>query len=204
MSDGSTNRGYNRINGSSYFQFSRLDETDEEKEADSFEDAFANMRLTATSSSGRSSSTSRSYWLSSIPPMVEISRSSFRQAAKDYESAEIKCIADNPQEYSKFVSARAERTAELASDYGTTRDSDNARYFSYQLGSKSVGLGMEGGRQHDELRRSKSGRSCFPGDLGLLPLWIFRSFIRLSRTPAIFCSSTNLEWFSTQRSQASG
>ncbi|MCC8939592.1 Effector protein NopP [Bradyrhizobium sp. Arg62] len=75
-------------------------------------------------------------------------------------------IADNPQDYSDFVSAKAARTAEVAEDYGTTRDSDNARYFSYQLGNKSVGLlRMEGGDSMTEFD-VKKWRKLFPGRTG--------------------------------------
>ncbi|MCP3413428.1 Effector protein NopP [Bradyrhizobium brasilense] len=138
---------YNRINGSSYYQSSRFAEDDEQTDASSFADAFANMRLTESTSSGGSSSATRPYSLVSDPPIIEFKdRHSFREAAKTYHSDEIKYIADNPQEYSKFVSDKAKRTVEVAKDYGTTRDSDDARYFSYQLGNKSVGLlRMEGG-----------------------------------------------------------
>jgi len=157
---------YNRINGSSYVQSSRFAETDEQNDADSFADAFANMRLAAPNSSGSSSSASRPYSLASSPPVVEINRSSFRKAAQDYHGDEIRYIADNPQEYSDFVSKRAARTAEVAEDYGTTRDSDNARYFSYQLGNKSVGLlRMEGGDSMTNFD-VKKWRELFPGRPG--------------------------------------
>ncbi|MBB4362915.1 hypothetical protein GGD65_003948 [Bradyrhizobium sp. CIR18] len=110
-------------------------------------DAFANMHLAESGSSGSSSSATRPYSLVSTPPIIEFKdRHSFREAAKAYHGDEIQYIADNPHEYSDFVSAKARRTAEVAKDYGTTRDSENARYFNYQLGNKSVRLlRMEGG-----------------------------------------------------------
>ncbi|MDA9474374.1 hypothetical protein XI03_07585 [Bradyrhizobium sp. CCBAU 65884] len=114
---------YNPINGSSYLESSPFAETSEQTDEDSFADAFANMRLAA----------SRPYSLVSSPPVVEIKKNEFREAAKDYYGPEIKYIAKNPKEYSDFVSGKAERTAELAEQYGNTKDSANARYFSYQL-----------------------------------------------------------------------
>ncbi|MEZ2147420.1 Effector protein NopP [Bradyrhizobium sp. DN5] len=158
---------YNRINGSSYFQSSHFAESDEQIDADIFADAFANMRLAESGSSGGSSSATRPYSLVSTPPIMEFNdRQSFRKAAEAYHDDEIKYIADNPQEYSEFVSAKAKRTAELAKDYGTTRDSENARYFSYQLGNKSVGLlRMEGG---DSMTKFdvKRWKELFPGRSG--------------------------------------
>ncbi|WGR72696.1 MULTISPECIES: Effector protein NopP [unclassified Bradyrhizobium] len=158
---------YNRINGSSYFQSSHFAETDEQMDADNFADAFANMRLAESGSSGSSSSATRPYSLVSTPPIIEFrDRQSFRKAAEAYHGDEINYIADNPQEYSDFVSAKARRTAEVAKDYGTTRDSENARYFSYQLGNKSVGLlRMEGGDSMTEFD-VKRWKKLFPGRHG--------------------------------------
>ncbi|MGY4627453.1 effector protein NopP [Bradyrhizobium sp. USDA 4486] len=60
------------------------------------------------------------------------------------------------------MSAKARRTAEVAEEYGTTRDSENARYFSYQLGNKSVGLlRMEGGDSMTEFD-VKRWKKLFP------------------------------------------
>ncbi|PPQ20069.1 Effector protein NopP [Bradyrhizobium sp. AC87j1] len=158
---------YNRINGSSYFQSSHFAETDEQMDAANFADAFANMHLAESGSSGSSSSATRPYSLVSTPPIIEFKdRHSFREAAKAYHGDEIKYIADNPHEYSHFVSAKARRTAEVAKDYGTTRDSENARYFSYQLGNKSVGLlRMEGGDSMTEFD-VKRWKKLFPGRHG--------------------------------------
>ncbi|RRH93215.1 host specificity protein [Mesorhizobium tamadayense] len=81
------------------------------------------------------------YALVSQPPIVEIDRSSFGREMRNFYGGEIKHIADNPQEYSDFVSSKAERTATVARLYGGTHgDTDEARYFSYQLGDTSVGL----------------------------------------------------------------
>ncbi|RXG87247.1 Effector protein NopP [Bradyrhizobium zhanjiangense] len=155
---------YNRINGSSYFQSSDFAETDEQMDADIFADAFANMRLAESGSSGSASSATRPYSLASTPPIIEFKdRQSFRKAAEAYHGDEIMYIADNPQEYSDFVSGKARRTAEVAKDYGRTRDSEKARYFSYQLGNKSVGLlRTEGGDSMTEFD-VKRFKKLFPG-----------------------------------------
>nr|WP_234886922.1 host specificity protein [Sinorhizobium terangae] len=88
-----------------------------------------------------SSAPERPYTLVSQPPVVEIDRSSFGRKVREFYGDEIKEIADNPQEYSDFVSSKAERTATVARLYGDTHnDTDEARYFSYQLGETSAGL----------------------------------------------------------------
>ncbi|MDA9498102.1 Effector protein NopP [Bradyrhizobium sp. CCBAU 11357] len=157
---------YNRINGSSYFTSSPLDETDEQNDADSFADTFRQLRLAPSNPSGTSSSTTRPYWLDSSPPIVELDKRSFRMAAQRYHSDEIRKIAENPQEYSDFVSRKAARTAEVAQRYGTASDSDNARYFSYQLGSESVGLlRMEGGDSMTNFE-VENWQELFPGRSG--------------------------------------
>ncbi|MEY9591152.1 hypothetical protein ABIA06_003443 [Bradyrhizobium yuanmingense] len=157
---------YNRINGSSYFTSSSLDEANEQNDADSFADAFRQLRLAPSNSSGTSSSTTRPYWLESSPPIVELDKRSFRKAAEGYHSDEIRYIADNPQEYSDFVSQKAARTAEVAQKYGTAPESDNARYFDYQLGNESVGLlRMEGGDSRTNFD-VENWQELFPGRSG--------------------------------------
>ncbi|WP_245452379.1 hypothetical protein [Bradyrhizobium forestalis] len=85
---------YNRINGSSYFQSAHLAETDEQMDAANVADAFANMRLAESGSSGSSSSATRPYSLVSTPPIIEFEdRHSLREAAKAYHGDEIKYIA---------------------------------------------------------------------------------------------------------------
>ncbi|MDA9437163.1 Effector protein NopP [Bradyrhizobium sp. CCBAU 51627] len=154
---------YNRINSSSYFQSSDFVGTDEQMDADIFSDAFANMSLAESRSSSSSSSATRPYSLVSSPPIKELNRQSFREAAAAYHGDEIMKIANNPQEYSDFVSGKARRTAEVAKDYGRTRDSKDARYFSYQLGNKSVGLlRTEGGDSMTEFD-VKRWKKLFPG-----------------------------------------
>ncbi|WP_456725982.1 effector protein NopP [Bradyrhizobium sp. USDA 3397] len=91
------------------------------------------MQDTAGSSSSR-------YSLASRPPVVEIDRETFRTEVRKFHGDEINRIANNPHEYSEFVSDRAKRTSEVAREYGIRKDSDEARYYSYQLGNKSVGL----------------------------------------------------------------
>ncbi|MGX5806253.1 host specificity protein [Bradyrhizobium sp. Arg314] len=60
---------------------------------------------------------------------------------KAFYGDDIKHIADNPQEYSDFVSEKALSAAIVARSYaGTDNDAADARYFSYKLGDKSVGL----------------------------------------------------------------
>ncbi|KRQ93200.1 host specificity protein [Bradyrhizobium valentinum] len=83
----------------------------------------------------------------SEPPIDEIDRESFREELRNSYGKDIKHIADNPQEYSDFVSEKAERTAMVARAGSTVEDSDHARYFSYQLGDKSVGLLKTEGRR---------------------------------------------------------
>ncbi|WP_439396825.1 Effector protein NopP [Bradyrhizobium sp. PMVTL-01] len=157
---------YNRINGSSHCQSSDFADTDEQMDADIFANAFANMSLADSGSSGSSSSTTRPYSLTSTPPIIELNRQSFREAAEAFHGDEIMKIANNPQEYSDFVSGKARRTAEVAKDYGRTRDSENAQYFSYQLGNKSVGLlRTEGGDSMTEFD-VKRWKKLFPGRHG--------------------------------------
>ncbi|WOH63618.1 effector protein NopP [Bradyrhizobium sp. BWA-3-5] len=109
----------------------------EQGNADDFADAFARMRL---QDSADGSSSHPNYHLTSRPPVVEIDRETFRREVRTFHGDAINHIANNPQEYSDFVSERARRTADVARNYGIRRDSDAARYYSYQLGNTSVGL----------------------------------------------------------------
>ncbi|WP_246505991.1 host specificity protein [Mesorhizobium silamurunense] len=103
----------------------------------------------------------RPYSLASQPPIEELDKSSFAKKMRDFYSDEIKHIADNPQEYSPFVSSKAERTATLARLYGSTdQDSPKARYFSYDLGETCAGLlRTEGGFNIER----EQWRDRFPG-----------------------------------------
>ncbi|WP_456744692.1 host specificity protein [Bradyrhizobium sp. USDA 4354] len=65
----------------------------------------------------------------------------FAEEVKAFYSDDIKHIADNPLEYSDFISTKAERAANIARTHGhTDEDTDEARYFAYRLGDKTVGL----------------------------------------------------------------
>ncbi|WP_244425937.1 Effector protein NopP [Mesorhizobium amorphae] len=112
-----------------------------------------------------SSAATPSYALVPRPPVVEISRSSFEKKAKAFYGDEMVHIASKPQEYSTSLSSKARRTVEIADQYGTTRfDTEQARYFSYQLGSQSVGLlRTEGGDSMGNLFEGEKWRELFPG-----------------------------------------
>ncbi|NGO54250.1 Effector protein NopP [Mesorhizobium camelthorni] len=165
---------YGRIGGSSDVHYTRSGEVDETNQSGAagqtdagsqrFANMFARMHLAGGDSTGSSSSAATpAYSLRSRPPVVEIDRSSFRREVKHFHGDEITHIADNPQEYSDFVSARARRTADVAEQYGTTRDTEHARYFSYQLGNQSAGLlRTEGGFSMTEFE-SENWRERFPG-----------------------------------------
>ncbi|OKO81928.1 Effector protein NopP, partial [Bradyrhizobium sp. NAS96.2] len=108
-------------------------------------------------------SSSSRYSLDSRPPVVSIDRATFRREARNFYGKEIDEIANNPHEYSEFVSDRARRTSEVAKDYSVRRDSDDAQYYSYQLGNKSVGLQRtEPGFSMSDFK-SDSWREQFPG-----------------------------------------
>ncbi|WFU14722.1 host specificity protein [Bradyrhizobium sp. CB3481] len=147
---------YGRIVGSSSQSTSASQVDDSRQSADS--DSFAERLAETTSNSG---SISGPYSLRSRPPIEEIDRSSFRREMRAFYGDDIKHIADNPQDYSEFVSSKAERTAQVARVYGhTDEDTDKARYFSYQLGDKVVGLlRTEGGRRV----RGERFQQQFPG-----------------------------------------
>lgn len=129
-------------------------------ESQGFADAFARTRL---QESAGSSPSQPSYSLVRKPPVVEIDRATFRTEVRTFHGDAINRIANNPHEYSEFVSARAKRTAEVAKEYGIRRDSEDARYYSYQLGNVSVGLQRtEAGFNMTEFESDK-WREQFPG-----------------------------------------
>ncbi|ANT54325.1 host specificity protein (plasmid) [Mesorhizobium amorphae CCNWGS0123] len=133
---------YNPISGSST-RASQADEPGQSVESDSFTETLAGMpsRSAPDPHASSSSAPTHPYSLASQPPVVELERSSFARKVKDFYGDEIKHIAENPQEYSPFVSSKAGRTATIARLYGgTDTDTPKARYFSYDLGEKSVGL----------------------------------------------------------------
>ncbi|MET3598006.1 hypothetical protein ABID26_007433 [Mesorhizobium shonense] len=155
---------YGRIGGSSDIHYTRNASGQADAETQEFEDMFARMHLAGSDSSGSSSSAATpAYSLQSRPPVVEIDRSSFRSEVTQFHGDKIMHIADHPQEYSEFVSARARRTADVAKQYGVCRDTEQARYFSYQLGNQSAGLlRTEGGFSMTEFE-SENWRQQFPG-----------------------------------------
>ncbi|MER8383075.1 Effector protein NopP [Mesorhizobium sp. M1399] len=165
---------YGRIGGSSDIHYTRSGEVNETNQSgaagqtdagsERFANLFARMHLAGGGSTGSSSSAATAaYSLRSRPPVVEIDRSTFRREVRQFHGDKIMHIADNPQEYSEFVSSRARRTADVAKQYGMRRDTEHARYFSYQLGDQSAGvMRTEGGFSMTEFE-SESWRQQFPG-----------------------------------------
>ncbi|TWB87228.1 hypothetical protein FBZ93_1229 [Bradyrhizobium macuxiense] len=133
--------------------------------ADRFAEMLAGVRLTPDSNASSSSAAERPYSLVGRPPVIEIKSSSFKQKIKDFHGAEIKHIAANSQEYSPFVSSKAKRTASLAEGSGTARrHTDDARYFSYELGNVSVGLlRTESGFRLSDVFEGEKWRELLPG-----------------------------------------
>ncbi|WP_283809937.1 effector protein NopP [Bradyrhizobium forestalis] len=139
----------------------RYASSSEHRNADDFADALGRMGL---QDSGASSSSQPSYYLTSRPPVIEINQAQFRERVRSFHGDEINHIANNPQEYSEFVSERARRTADVATNFGIRRDSDAARYYSYQLGNRSVGLQRtEAGFPMATEFTSQGWREQFPG-----------------------------------------
>ncbi|GGI27788.1 MULTISPECIES: effector protein NopP [Bradyrhizobium] len=129
---------YGRINNFSENEtYYRQDAEHSNCESQDFADAFARMQL---QDSAGSSSSHPQYALLARPPVVEIDQATFRREARNYHGEAINRIANNPHEYSELVSERARRTVEVAEKYAVRRDSEDARYYSYQLGNMSVGL----------------------------------------------------------------
>ncbi|WP_271606450.1 MULTISPECIES: hypothetical protein [unclassified Bradyrhizobium] len=89
----------------------------------------------------------RRHTLVSEPPIREIDRDSFLRGVERFLRNDIRHIAENPEEYSDFVSQKAERVATVAGSYANTYDDPNepARFYSYRLGDEIVGLLRAGG-----------------------------------------------------------
>ncbi|WP_083632495.1 host specificity protein [Bradyrhizobium sp. NAS96.2] len=87
-----------------------------------------------------SSSARRPYSLTDEPPIYEMDSDSFRRELRNFYGDDVKHIADHPQEYSDFVSSKAESTVMVARAGSTEDHKTGSQYFSYQLGDKSVGL----------------------------------------------------------------
>ncbi|MET4483943.1 hypothetical protein ABIB66_008514 [Bradyrhizobium sp. F1.13.3] len=155
---------YGRIGGSSDSAYTHDASWQTDAGTESFADTFAQMRLDESTSGGSSSSAGApAYILNDRPPVMEMDITSFRREARRFHGDDIMHIAENPREYSEFVSSRARRTAEVAKQYAVRRDSDEARYFSYQLGNQSAGLmRTEGGFSMTEFE-SDDWRHQFPG-----------------------------------------
>ncbi|MBO4227545.1 Effector protein NopP [Bradyrhizobium neotropicale] len=135
----------------------------------SFEDAFSHMQLAPRESyTAPSSATARPYSLTASPPIIEISSQVFQDKLEDFYGDEIERIAANPKQYSDSVALKARRAADVAYSHGRKEGSNDARYFSYQLGNKSVGLLRTEGGAHmrdvfeDEPARAR-WREQFPG-----------------------------------------
>lgn len=127
---------YSRVSGS-YSQSastSRADESGQSAYDDRFTQTLADVAR-ASSPAPR-----RPYSLASEPPIEEIDWTGFRSELRNFYGDHIKHIADNPQEYSDFVSSKANNTTMVARLGATIDDTADSRYFSYQLGDKSVGL----------------------------------------------------------------
>ncbi|MGY4567917.1 MULTISPECIES: hypothetical protein [Bradyrhizobium] len=128
---------YGRIVGSSS-QSTRASQADESGEAG---DSPRFAETVAGIESGGSSSAP--YSNDSDPPIIEIEdRSTFMEGVRRYLGGDIRDIVSNPQEYSRFVSKKAERAAMVAGGYSSKYDDPNieAKFYSYQLGDESVGL----------------------------------------------------------------
>ncbi|WP_439396875.1 host specificity protein [Bradyrhizobium sp. PMVTL-01] len=135
---------YDRIVGSSS-QFTSGNQTDDSSEAgDSprFAQAIAGMGPAESSSEPAAS-----YSLVSEPPIREIDQGTFNRGVERFLRDDIRQIAEHPEEYSDFVSKKAERAAMVAVGYlGTYYDpSKPARFYAYQLGDEIVGLMRAGG-----------------------------------------------------------
>ncbi|WP_424578355.1 hypothetical protein [Bradyrhizobium sp. USDA 326] len=131
-----------------------------------FSDVFSSLNLAPSISSPDASSPPvPPYALVEEPPVVEISRSSFERKLVDFYGADIEDIAANPQRYSRWVSQKAQRTADTAFRFGTKSISEKARFFSYQLANKSVGLlrTEPGGRMSELFKGNDDWRKQFPG-----------------------------------------
>ncbi|ANW05838.1 hypothetical protein LMTR13_24260 [Bradyrhizobium icense] len=157
-------------------RYSGTNQAQSDADSQRFADMFAGMHMAAPSAS---SSSAPSYSLARRPPVEKITKSSFEDHVRDFYGDEIEDIAAKPQIYSRPVSSKAERTAQVAYDHGTKSGSENARYFSYQLGNKSVGLlRTEGGASMSDVFKDEKARARwreqFPGRTQLTSTVDFR------------------------------
>lgn len=131
---------YGRIVGSSS-QSTSAAQGDEAQHSDDegFTERLAGMAPDAGPSSSQAAT--RPYFVSSQAPIEEIDIDRFGEEVKAFYGEDIKYIAERPLEYSDFISTKAQRAANVARTYGhTDEDTDQARYYAYRLGDKTVGL----------------------------------------------------------------
>ncbi|MEY9591116.1 hypothetical protein ABIA06_003407 [Bradyrhizobium yuanmingense] len=134
---------YGRIVGSSSQFTTGHDDSSEAGDSPRFAETVAGMEP-----GWSPSEPAASYSLVSEPPIREIhDRETFRGAVERFLRSDIMEIAENPQEYSDFVSEKAERAATVAGSYVYTYDDPDkpARFYSYRLGDEIVGLLRAGG-----------------------------------------------------------
>ncbi|MFB9267595.1 host specificity protein [Bradyrhizobium erythrophlei] len=150
---------YGRIIGSSSqsTSASQADESGLSGDSHRFAETVAGMEPGSSSAA-----TTRPYSLVSEPPITEIGRDTFNEEVRDFFGADIKRIADNPQEYSDFVSTKAGRAAMVARGYASNFDDPNkeARFFRYELGDKTAGLLRVGGKHRI---KGEQFQQQFPG-----------------------------------------
>ena len=145
---------------------SATDESSSYTDRQRFSDVFSTLNVAPSISSPDASSPAvPPYAMVEEPPVVEISRSSFERKLVDFYGADIEDIAANPQRYSRWVSQKAQRTADTAFRFGTKSISEKARFFSYQLANKSVGLlrTEPGGRMSELFKGNDDWSKQFPG-----------------------------------------
>ncbi|MBH5371186.1 host specificity protein [Bradyrhizobium sp. CNPSo 4016] len=116
-------------------------------------------------SGGSSSETTARYSLESKPPIREIyDRDDFMAEVRRFSLGDdIRHIVENPEEYPDFVWGKAERAATVAGSYVNTYDDPDkeAKFYSYKLGDKTVGLLRAGGPAliNSERFREQFGRN---------------------------------------------
>ncbi|MDA9401002.1 host specificity protein [Bradyrhizobium sp. CCBAU 25338] len=139
-------------------QSTSASQADESGDSPRFAETIAGMEP-----GGSSSETRAPYSLDSKSPIVEISEYSFDKGLKKFLGADIRHIASNPQEYSDFVSEKAEHAATVTGSYiNTYHDPARpARFYSYPLDGETVGLLRVGGpvRIKGEAFREQFGRN---------------------------------------------
>ncbi|SFN91515.1 hypothetical protein SAMN05216573_12636 [Bradyrhizobium sp. Rc3b] len=128
---------YGRIVDSSSQFGNQTDDSSEAGDSPRFAEAVAGIER-----GGPSSEPAASYSLVSEPPIRPIDRETFMRGVQRFLRSDIRHIVEHPEEYSEFVSEKAERAATVAGSYANTHDDPNkpAKFYSYQLGDDIVGL----------------------------------------------------------------